>query len=61
MALFIALYRTKKTLDSSDWQSLREMGVPATVDTEPLPPKENEEGKPVRDIGQAEVATSWKE
>ncbi len=39
MALFISLYRTRRTLDASDWQSLREMGVAATTDTEPLPPK----------------------
>jgi len=38
MALFISLYRQRHTLDSSDWQALREMGVPATVDTEAMPP-----------------------
>lgn len=36
LALILMLYRRGKTLDSSDWQSLRELGVPPTVDTEPL-------------------------
>jgi len=39
LALFLMLYRRSKTLDSSDWQSLRELGVPPAVDTEPLPPR----------------------
>jgi NADH-quinone oxidoreductase subunit K len=38
MALFIALYRRNKSLDSTDWQDLREAGVPAAADVEPLPP-----------------------
>jgi NADH-quinone oxidoreductase subunit K len=42
MALFIMLYRRGKSLDSSDWQNLRELGVSATVDVEPLPPAERE-------------------
>jgi NADH-quinone oxidoreductase subunit K len=37
LALFLMLYRRGKSLDSSDWQSLRELGVPPSVDTEPLP------------------------
>jgi NADH-quinone oxidoreductase subunit K len=37
LALFLMLYRRNKSLDSSDWQSLRESGVPPNVDTEPLP------------------------
>ena len=37
LALVIMLYRRAKSLDSSEWQSLREVGVPPTVDTEPLP------------------------
>jgi NADH-quinone oxidoreductase subunit K len=37
MALFVTLYRRGRSLDASDWQSLRELGVPPTVDTEPLP------------------------
>lgn len=36
LALILMLYRRSKSLDSSDWQSLREMGVPPSVDTEPL-------------------------
>ncbi|CAN5630430.1 hypothetical protein BH11PLA2_BH11PLA2_13150 [soil metagenome] len=36
MALFISLYHRKRSLDNSDWQTLREIGVPATTDTEPL-------------------------
>lgn len=42
MALFISLYRKQHSLDSSDWQSLREPGVAATVDTEAMPPHEPE-------------------
>jgi NADH-quinone oxidoreductase subunit K len=37
LALFLTLYRRGKTLDVSDWQDLRETGVPETVDAEPLP------------------------
>lgn len=37
LALFLVLYRRGKSLDSSAWQSLRELGVPPAVDTEPLP------------------------
>jgi NADH-quinone oxidoreductase subunit K len=37
LALVLALYRRGKTLDASDWQSLREVGVPPAVDTDPLP------------------------
>jgi NADH-quinone oxidoreductase subunit K len=37
LALFLALYRSRKTLDVSAWQDLREPGQPATVDEEPLP------------------------
>ena len=37
MALFIALYRRTKSLDTTVWQQLRETGVPATVDVERLP------------------------
>lgn len=38
LALFLMLYRRGKTLDSSWWQTLREVGVPPAIDTEPLPP-----------------------
>ncbi len=37
MALFLKLYKTNKSLDSGHWQSVREAGVPATPDLEPLP------------------------
>lgn len=37
MALFIALYRRNRSLDTADWQGLREAGVPAATDPEPLP------------------------
>ncbi len=37
LALFLMLYRRGKSLDASDWQALREMGVPPNVDTVPLP------------------------
>ena len=32
LALFLMLYRRGKSLDASDWQSLREVGVPPAVD-----------------------------
>ena len=37
LALFLMLYRRGRTLDASDWQELREVGVPPVIDTEPLP------------------------
>src|SRR5204862_4247999 len=33
LALVLMLYRRGKTLDSSAWQSLRELGVPPAIDT----------------------------
>jgi NADH-quinone oxidoreductase subunit K len=42
MAFFVLLYRRTKTLDVSDWQTLREDGLPQTQDTEPLPQTEPE-------------------
>lgn len=36
LALFLTLYRKGKSLDSGDWQQLREAGVPASIDTDPL-------------------------
>ena len=36
LALFLSLYRRRRSLDSSDWQELRELGVPPAVDEEPL-------------------------
>jgi NADH-quinone oxidoreductase subunit K len=37
LALILMLYRRAHSLDASAWQDLREVGVPPTVDTEPLP------------------------
>jgi NADH-quinone oxidoreductase subunit K len=37
LALFLTMYRRAKSLDSGDWQSVREAGVAATADTQPLP------------------------
>jgi len=37
LALFVTLYRRGRSLDVSTWQTLRELGVPPTVDAEPLP------------------------
>src|SRR5580658_9058869 len=36
LALILVLYRRARTLDASDWQSLRETGVSPSVDAEPL-------------------------
>jgi NADH-quinone oxidoreductase subunit K len=32
MALFVLLYRRAKSLDATDWQGMRETGVPAALD-----------------------------
>lgn len=37
LALFLSLYRRQRSLDASDWQELRELGVPPAVDADPLP------------------------
>jgi NADH-quinone oxidoreductase subunit K len=36
LALFLTLYRRGRSLDSTDWQSVRESGIPAVVDLDPL-------------------------
>ena len=46
LALFLMLYRRGRSLDASDWQELRELGVPPTLDTEPLPQPELEPADP---------------
>jgi NADH-quinone oxidoreductase subunit K len=46
LALVLVLYRCGKSLDVSVWQDIRETGVPATLDTEPLPPALVEEPDP---------------
>jgi NADH-quinone oxidoreductase subunit K len=42
LALFLNLYRRRRSLDASDWQDLREPGVPPAVDVEPLEPAKEE-------------------
>jgi NADH-quinone oxidoreductase subunit K len=42
LALFLMLYRSKRSLDVSLWQDLREPGQPPTLDEEPLPPEKPE-------------------
>lgn len=46
LALVLALYKTQKSLDVSPWQDLRESGVEAEVDREPLPAAEAELPQP---------------
>lgn len=46
MALFLMLYRSRKSLDVSLWQELREPGQPPTLDEEPLPPEPTGEPLP---------------
>jgi NADH-quinone oxidoreductase subunit K len=46
LALILMLYRRGKTLDVSSWQELRELGVPPTIDIEPLPPAAIESADP---------------
>jgi NADH-quinone oxidoreductase subunit K len=38
LALILMMYRSKHTLDVSDWQALREPGQEETIDDEPLQP-----------------------
>jgi NADH-quinone oxidoreductase subunit K len=40
LALILMLYKSRRSLDVSLWQDLREPGEEATVDEEPLPPEE---------------------
>jgi NADH-quinone oxidoreductase subunit K len=42
LALVLMLYRSRRSLDVSVWQELREPGQEATVDEEPLAPEEPE-------------------
>ena len=42
LALFLTVYRRGRSLDSGDWQAVREAGVPPSVDAEPLPLPEPE-------------------
>jgi NADH-quinone oxidoreductase subunit K len=47
LALILVMYRRGKSLDASVWQDLRETGVPASVDSEPLPTEPAEEPDPI--------------
>ena len=42
LALILTLYRSRRTLDVSVWQELREPGQEPTLDEEPLPPPPSE-------------------
>ncbi len=42
LVLILTLYRSKRSLDVSLWQELREPDQPPTVDEEPLPPPKPE-------------------
>jgi NADH-quinone oxidoreductase subunit K len=46
LALILKLYRSKKTLDISLWQELREPGQPPVIDEEPLQPPPAEPAYP---------------
>lgn len=46
LALFLMLYRRKRSLDVSLWQSLREAGIEESRDTEPLPAQPQEAPTP---------------
>jgi NADH-quinone oxidoreductase subunit K len=37
LALVLMLYRRGKSLDTADWATIREVGVPPAVDADPLP------------------------
>src|SRR4029078_10268580 len=36
LARFLNLYKRRRSLDTSDWQELRELGVPRATDEDPL-------------------------
>jgi NADH-quinone oxidoreductase subunit K len=42
LALILMLYRSRHSLDVSEWQNLREEGLEPTVDEEPLEPERAE-------------------
>jgi NADH-quinone oxidoreductase subunit K len=46
LALILALYRSRKSLDVSLWQDLREPEQEPIIDEEPLPPEPKEEPLP---------------
>lgn len=47
LALILMLYRTRKSLDVSLWQDLREPDQEPIVDEEPLPPDPKPEADPI--------------
>ena len=46
LALILMVYRSKRSLDVSLWQDIREPGEPPTLDDEPLPPEQDAEVYP---------------
>jgi NADH-quinone oxidoreductase subunit K len=46
LALFLSLYRRKRSLDVSLWQDLREAGIDEARDDEPMPDEPKEEPLP---------------
>jgi NADH-quinone oxidoreductase subunit K len=46
LALFLSLYRSKKSLDVSVWQDIREQGLEPMTDDEPFAPETPEEPLP---------------
>jgi NADH-quinone oxidoreductase subunit K len=42
----LSLYRSRKSLDVSVWQDIREQGIDPTIDDEPFPPAMPEEPLP---------------
>jgi NADH-quinone oxidoreductase subunit K len=61
LALVLALYRRGKSLDASDWQSIREVGVPPAVDAEPLPAVVEPRDEPLAPAGVRPVPTAGTE
>ena len=61
LALFITIYRRGKSLDSSAWQSLRELGVPAAVDADPLPRPKVEPDQKLQPAGVRPTSASTEE
>jgi NADH-quinone oxidoreductase subunit K len=55
------LYRRKRSLDVSLWQALREPGLEATTDPDPLPPVPTEEPLPRLPPAGAEPAREERE
>ena len=61
LALFLTLYRHRKTLDADVWQNVRETGVPPTVDTEPLRPEPLGEPMPILPVAGRKPTTPAEE